>query len=51
MRKTKTFDAVKFMRDARDKLSAEMINMTPEQRLEYIQEKGKKLKTPKESKR
>ncbi len=51
MKNTKTFDAVKFMRDARDKLSTEMLNMTSEQRLDYIKEKGKKLKIGKELKK
>jgi len=46
---TKTFDAVKLMRELRDKLSHEMQQMTPEQRIRYVREKavstdlGKKL--------
>ena len=37
---TKTFDAVKLMRELRDKLSQEMANMTPEERVRYIREKA-----------
>lgn len=37
---TKTFDAVKLMRDLRDKLSQEMEGMTPEERVLYIQAKA-----------
>ncbi len=33
---TKTFDAVKLMRELRDKLSQEMERMTPEERLRYV---------------
>ena len=35
-KKEKTFDAVKMMRDIRDKISAETQNMTFEQLKEYI---------------
>lgn len=37
---TKTFDAVKLMRELRDKLSQEMESMTPEQRVRYIRGKA-----------
>lgn len=37
---TKTFDAVKLMRELRDRLSQEMERMTPEQRVRYISEKA-----------
>jgi hypothetical protein len=37
---TKTFDAVKLMRELRDKLSQEMGGMTPEERLRYIRDKA-----------
>jgi len=37
---TKTFDAVKLMRELRDKLSQEMEQMTPEERIRYIQERA-----------
>ena len=40
-KKEKTFDAVGFMREVRDKLSADLENMTPEQILEYF----RKLRT------
>jgi hypothetical protein len=38
--KTKTFDAVKLMRELRDRLSQEMERMTPEERIRYISEKA-----------
>lgn len=38
--RTKTFDAVKLMRQLRDKLSQEMEGMTPEERMRYIREKA-----------
>lgn len=38
--KTKTFDAVKLMRHLRDKISQEMAQMTPEERVRYISEKA-----------
>jgi hypothetical protein len=40
-KKKKNFDAVGFMREVRDKLSAELANMTSEQILEYF----RKLRT------
>ncbi len=40
-KKTKNFDAVGFMREVRDKLSAELANLTTEQILEYF----RKLRT------
>jgi hypothetical protein len=45
--KVKTFDAVKMMRDIRDKVSNETQNMTLEQLKKYIAERLKKshLKT------
>ena len=33
---SKDFDCVKLMRDIREKISAEIANMTPEQIIEYI---------------
>lgn len=38
--KVKTFDAVRLMRELRDKLSQEMENMTPGERVHYIQDKA-----------
>jgi len=38
----KPFDAVKMMRDIRDKISAETQNMTFEQLKQYVEEKTKK---------
>ena len=40
-KKVKTFDAVGFMREVRDKLSKELANMTKEQIIEYF----RKLRT------
>jgi hypothetical protein len=37
---TKTFDAVRLMRELRDRLSQEMERMTPEERMRYIREKA-----------
>ncbi len=37
---TKTFDAVKLMRDLRDRLSQEMEQMTPEERVRYIRDRA-----------
>ncbi len=37
---TKTFDAVKLMRELRDKLSDAMERMTPEERVRYIRERA-----------
>lgn len=37
---TKTFDAVKLMRELRDRLSREMATMSPEERIRYIREKA-----------
>jgi len=37
---TKTFDAVRLMRELRDRLSREMGQMTPEERMCYIREKA-----------
>ena len=47
IKKEKTFDAVKMMRDIRDKVSSETQNMTFAELKEYIQTKIKdsKLKT------
>mgnify|MGYP001572662831 CR=1 FL=1 len=38
--KTKTFDAVKLMRELRDQLSQEMDGMTPAQRVRCIRDKA-----------
>lgn len=37
----KTFDAVKFMREQRDRLSAELSKMTKEEILEYFRSRRK----------
>ena len=44
IKKEKTFDAVKMMRDIRDKVSAETQNMTFVELQEYIQTKIKESK-------
>ncbi len=38
--RTKTFDAVKLMRELRDRLSQEMEHMTPEERVRYISDRA-----------
>ncbi len=38
--KTKTFDAVKLMRELRDKLSEDMARMAPEERIRFIQQRA-----------
>ena len=38
--KTKTFDAVRLMRELRDKLSQEMEQMAPEERMRYIRDRA-----------
>ncbi len=38
--KVKTFDAVKLMRELRNKLSEDMEDMTSEERVRYIQDKA-----------
>ena len=38
--KTKTFDAVKLMRELRDRLCQEMDGMTPTERLRYIRDRA-----------
>ena len=40
MKKDKIFDAVKMMRDIRDRMSEEMKGMTPKQQIEYIERKS-----------
>ncbi len=37
---TKTFDAVRLMRELRDKLSQEMERMAPEERIRYIRDRA-----------
>lgn len=37
---TKAFDAVRLMRELRDKLSQEMEGMTPKERVRYIRDKA-----------
>ena len=44
MKKDKTFDAVKMMRDIRDKISAETQNMTFAELKAYMKEKMKESK-------
>lgn len=42
IKKEKTFDAVKFMRDVRDRISLDLEGMTTKQILEYFKKKEKK---------
>ena len=44
IKKEKTFDAVKMMREIRDKVSSETQNMTFAELIEYIQNKIKESK-------
>jgi hypothetical protein len=49
MKKNKTFDAVKMMRDIRDCMSEEMKGMTVEEQIKYIERKsGLKRETRKQ---
>ena len=41
--KTKKFDAVKIMRDLREKVNKEISNMTPEQVVEYFKKHRKQF--------
>jgi len=43
----KKFDAVKFMRQQRDRVSQTIKGMTPEQELEYFKKKSKEFRTSK----
>jgi hypothetical protein len=36
----KSFDAVKFMREQRDRISKEIMNLSPEEILEYFEKKS-----------
>jgi hypothetical protein len=38
----KTFDAVKFMREQRDRISKEIMDLSPEEIVKYFEEKDKK---------
>ena len=40
MKKQKTFDAVGFMREVRDRMSEEMRGMSPRERIDYIRRKS-----------
>lgn len=40
MKKDKTFDAVKMMREIRDRMSEEIKGMTPKEQIEYIEKKS-----------
>ena len=46
--RTKTFDAVKLMRELRDKLSKDMEHMTAEERVRYIRGKAASIGLGKE---
>jgi len=38
----KTFDAVKFMREQRDRISKEIMDLSPEEIVKYFEQKDKK---------
>ena len=38
----KTFDAVKFMREQRDRISRDIMNLSPDEIVNYFEEKDKK---------
>jgi len=40
MKKSKRFDAVRLMREIRDRMSQEMRGMTPREQIEYIRKKS-----------
>lgn len=40
----KNFDAVKYMRQERDRISAEIKDSTPEQRIEYFRKKSEEFR-------
>ena len=40
----KKFDAVKYMRQERDRISAEIKDLTPEQRIEYFRKKSEEFR-------
>ncbi len=37
----KTFDAVKFMREQRDRISKDIMNLSPEEIVKYFEDRGK----------
>jgi hypothetical protein len=39
----KTFDAVKFMREQRDRISKDIMNLSPEEIVEYFEKKRGKI--------
>lgn len=39
----KTFDAVKFMRNQRDRISKDIMNLSPEEIVEYFEQKRHKM--------
>jgi hypothetical protein len=41
---TKEFDAVKYMRQERDRISREIQDLTPEQRIEYFRKKSEEFR-------
>ena len=43
MKTDKDFDCVKMMRDIRDKISLEIMNMNPEQIKDYFRKKGQEF--------
>ncbi|MEO5601809.1 MAG: hypothetical protein ABIR06_12865 [Cyclobacteriaceae bacterium] len=43
----KEFDAVKYMRQERDRISREIKDLTPEQQLEYFRKKSEEFRSKK----
>ena len=43
----KEFDAVKYMRQERDRISREIMDLTPEQRIEYFRKKSEEFRKKK----
>lgn len=41
----KSFDAVKFMREQRDRISKDIMNLSPEEIVKYFERKGGKAST------
>lgn len=40
----KTFDTVKFVREQRDKISKDIMNLTPQEIVDYFEKKGRNKK-------
>jgi hypothetical protein len=47
----KKFDAVKFMREQRQRIAEKIKNMTPEQEIEYFRKKSEEFRNPSDQKK